>query len=126
MPSNDDAVRDPVDEPGQARSRTVYSANRTVRAPELALPEALVPNTRLKMDGLSFLSMLPAGTIPVAFLDPQYRGVLEKLAYGKEGNLIYDFSQNRSNSLINKDLSPIDISLSNAYISSHGKGMRDE
>ncbi|MCY4589775.1 MAG: hypothetical protein OXE86_04240 [Alphaproteobacteria bacterium] len=87
MPSNVEAVRDPVDEPARARSRMVYSAIRTVRAPELALPEALVPNTRLKMDGLSFLSMLPAGTIPVAFLDPQYRGVLQKLAYGNEGDL---------------------------------------
>lgn len=29
--------------------------------------------------------MLPAGSIPVAFLDPQYRGVLDKLAYGNEG-----------------------------------------
>ena len=37
------------------------------------------------MDGLDFLSLLPASTIPVAFLDPQYRGVLEKLSYGNEG-----------------------------------------
>ena len=85
MPSNVEAVHDAVDDPARARSRTVYSANRTLRAPELALPEALIPNTRLKMDGLAFLSMLPADTFPVAFLDPQYRGVLEKLAYGNEG-----------------------------------------
>ena len=64
---------------------TVYSARRTVKAPPLELPEALKPNTRLKMDGKKFLSLLPERTIPVAFLDPQYRGVLEKLSYGNEG-----------------------------------------
>lgn len=42
-------------------------------------------NIRLKMDGLQFLSALQNESIPVAFLDPQYRGVLEKLSYGNEG-----------------------------------------
>lgn len=42
-------------------------------------------NTRLKMDGLQFLSALQDKSIPVAFLDPQYRGLLEKLSYGNEG-----------------------------------------
>lgn len=37
------------------------------------------------MDGLEFLSKIPPNAIPVAFLDPQYRGVLEKLFYGNEG-----------------------------------------
>lgn len=64
---------------------SVYSTDRIVQAPALDLPEALKPNTRLKMDGLEFLSMLPESAIPVAFLDPQYRGVLEKLSYGNEG-----------------------------------------
>ncbi len=64
---------------------TVFSGQRTVHAPPLAIPPALKPNTRLKMDGLEFLSLLPVGAIPVAFLDPQYRGVLEKLSYGNEG-----------------------------------------
>ena len=63
----------------------VFSGQRTVHAPSLALPDALKPNTRLKMDGIAFLSMLPAAAVPVAFLDPQYRGVLEKLSYGNEG-----------------------------------------
>ena len=58
---------------------------RTVHAPSLALPDALKPNTRLRMDGIAFLSMLPAAAVPVAFLDPQYRGVPEKLSYGNEG-----------------------------------------
>jgi len=37
------------------------------------------------MDGLKFLSLLPENSFPVAFLDPQYRGVLDKLNYGNEG-----------------------------------------
>jgi site-specific DNA-methyltransferase (adenine-specific) len=37
------------------------------------------------MEGLEFLALVPESTIPVAFFDPQYRGVLEKLAYGNEG-----------------------------------------
>ncbi|MCY4466304.1 MAG: DNA methyltransferase [Chloroflexi bacterium] len=37
------------------------------------------------MDGLHFLSLLPPDSIPVAFFDPQYRGVLDKLSYGNEG-----------------------------------------
>ena len=64
---------------------TVFSGERTVRAPALDLPAALKPDTRLRMDGLAFLALLPEGAIPVAFLDPQYRGVLEKLSYGNEG-----------------------------------------
>ena len=68
-----------------ATARAVFSNERTVHAPKLALPESLRPNTRLKMDGLEFLSLLPESAIPVAFLDPQYRGVLDKLAYGNEG-----------------------------------------
>lgn len=74
--------------PGPARdvaAKAVFSNERTVNAPRLTLPKSLRPNTRLKMDGLEFLSMLPESAIPVAFLDPQYRGVLEKLSYGNEG-----------------------------------------
>ena len=66
-------------------AKAVFSNERTVHAPRFNLPIPLKPNTRLKMDGLEFLSMLPESAIPVAFLDPQYRGVLEKLSYGNEG-----------------------------------------
>ncbi len=76
---------DPIDGTADTPSATVFSDRRTVRAPPLARPAALEPNARLKMDGLEFLSLLPPEAIPVAFLDPQYRGVLEKLAYGNEG-----------------------------------------
>ena len=53
----------------------------------MRLPDALRPDTRLRMDGLDFLSLLPAETMPVAFFDPQHRGVLDRLRYGNEGVL---------------------------------------
>ncbi len=68
-----------------ATAKAVFSNERTVQVPKITLPVSLRPNTRLKMDGLEFLSLLPESAIPVAFLDPQYRGVLDKLAYGNEG-----------------------------------------
>ncbi len=64
---------------------SVYSRERTVETSLPELPDVLRPNTRLRMEGLEFLALLPADTVPVAFFDPQYRGVLEKLAYGNEG-----------------------------------------
>lgn len=42
-------------------------------------------NKPLKMDGRELLSKIPEETIPVSFFDPQYRGVLDKLSYGNEG-----------------------------------------
>ena len=65
--------------------RTVFSNQRTMQAPPLTLPDALKPNTRIKMDGLNFLSMIQAAAVPVAFFDPQYRGVLDRMSYGNEG-----------------------------------------
>ena len=67
------------------RGKTVYSNRRVIQAPAIDLHPLLRPNERLKMDGLDFLSLLPPASIPVAFLDPQYRGVLDKLSYGNEG-----------------------------------------
>ena len=63
----------------------VFSDKRNIKSPNLVLPRSLVLNKRLKMDGLKFLSKIPDETIPVAFFDPQYRGVLDKLSYGNEG-----------------------------------------
>ena len=85
MPNAGRQIPLPIDGGPAPSVGSVYSPERTVRAPPLELPETLVPNTRLKMDGLEFLSLIPEGAIPVAFLDPQYRGVLEKLNYGNEG-----------------------------------------
>lgn len=42
-------------------------------------------NTKLKMNGLDLLCSLDDETIRVCFFDPQYRGVLDKLKYGNEG-----------------------------------------
>lgn len=53
--------------------------------PPLNLPSSLRPNTPLQMDGLEFLGKLSSETIRVAFFDPQYRGLYDKLRYGNEG-----------------------------------------
>ena len=37
-------------------------------------------------DALSLLRSLPTGCTPLVIFDPQYRGVLDKLAYGNEGS----------------------------------------
>ncbi len=63
----------------------VFSHQRIIQAPAIKHPPELKPNNRLKMEGLEFLSKLPADAIPVAFFDPQYRGVLDKMGYGNEG-----------------------------------------
>ena len=64
---------------------SVFSAVRDMVMPELELPTRLKFNVELEMEGLEFLSLLPSGKIPVAFLDPQYRGLLDKMSYGNEG-----------------------------------------
>ncbi len=71
--------------PVAAPAPSVFSRRREIQAPRLELPPELTPDSRLKMDGLEFLGLLPAGATPVAFFDPQYRGVLDKLRYGNEG-----------------------------------------
>ena len=43
-------------------------------------------NERNVGDGLEMLSGLTDGAAAAAFFDPQYRGVLDKLAYGNEGD----------------------------------------
>ena len=64
---------------------SVFSNERLIEQPPIALPPELPTNTRLKMDGLHLLAALPDSTVPAAFFDPQYRGVLDHLAYGNEG-----------------------------------------
>ena len=67
-------------------NRSTQAANEDLEAPlEKRLPDGIEPNRRLQMDGIAFLSQLPDESISAAFLDPQYRGVLDKLAYGNEG-----------------------------------------
>ena len=66
-------------------TNNVFSKERVVKSPSIELCDILKPNIRLKMDGLKFLSLLPNESMPIAFLDPQYRGVLDKMNYGNEG-----------------------------------------
>lgn len=66
-------------------SSNVFSTERNLQAPPIDLPDFVKPNTRLKMDGLKLLSHFPLESVPVTFLDPQYRGVLDKMKYGNEG-----------------------------------------
>src|SRR3954452_19644250 len=42
-------------------------------------------NSKLKMDGLTLLKSLENNSVSVVFFDPQYRGVLDKMNYGNEG-----------------------------------------
>ena len=65
---------------------SVYSAARAIVQPALDLPEHLSFNARIRMNGLEFLEALPECAFPAAFLDPQYRGVLDHLSYGNEGD----------------------------------------
>ncbi len=64
---------------------SVFSSIREVIQPRLELPKGMQYNQRLKMEGLHFLGKIPDKQISVAFLDPQYRGVLDHLNYGNEG-----------------------------------------
>lgn len=71
--------------PQITNKQNVYSGIRTVQSTSIELHEDLKPNTRMQMEGLKFLGILPVGKIQVAFFDPQYRGVLDNLSYGNEG-----------------------------------------
>ena len=42
-------------------------------------------NQKLEMNGLELLSHIGDGEVKLAFFDPQYRGVLDKMKYGNEG-----------------------------------------
>ena len=68
-----------------APAATVFGNDRKLKSPPLKTPRGLRLNERMKMDGRKFLSRLPDAGIPVAFFDPQYRGVLDRLGYGNEG-----------------------------------------
>ena len=63
----------------------VFSCNHTLASPLISLSADLGLNRRLQMDGRTFLQKLPEGSFPVAFFDPQYRRILDKMRYGNEG-----------------------------------------
>ncbi|MCY4097021.1 MAG: hypothetical protein OXF40_01990, partial [Rhodospirillales bacterium] len=73
-----------MSEPTDSTS-SVYSSARDLSQPTVSLTRGLSYGVRLKMEGLHLLSTLPDGGVPVVFFDPQYRGVLEHLSYGNEG-----------------------------------------
>lgn len=43
-------------------------------------------NKKLCMDGLKLLEMIPDNSMSACFFDPQYRGILDKMDYGNEGD----------------------------------------
>lgn len=45
----------------------------------------ITKNTKLTIDGLTLLKSLESASIDLCFFDPQYRGVLDKMRYGNEG-----------------------------------------
>ena len=63
----------------------VFSNTRTLIQPEFEIPEGILVDRPQVMDGLELLSKLPDNSIPLVFFDPQYRGILNKLNYGNEG-----------------------------------------
>lgn len=68
-------------------SASVFGNKPVIVSPPMTPPSGLKFNTRNKMDGLKLIAKLDDASIPVAFFDPQYRGILDKLAYGNEGAL---------------------------------------
>jgi site-specific DNA-methyltransferase (adenine-specific) len=53
----------------------------------------LQPFVKYQADAEVLLAAIPAGTVATAFFDPQYRGVLDKLEYGNEGERQKERSQ---------------------------------
>ncbi len=64
---------------------SVYSSKRAARASAAKLPGKLALDRRRRMDGLRLLGQLADASVPAAFLDPQYRGILDRMKYGNEG-----------------------------------------
>ena len=70
---------------GKNNTRTVFSHERNGDVVEINLHNRLELNKRLKMDGIELMRLVHDSSIPVAFLDPQYRNVLDNMGYGNEG-----------------------------------------
>ncbi|MEJ7830079.1 MAG: hypothetical protein WKF91_17855, partial [Segetibacter sp.] len=72
----------------QAKRSSVYSNLRAEpKEPkgEVIFSRRLHINEPNVMDGLELLSLLNGNVIKAAFLDPQYRGILDRMKYGNEG-----------------------------------------
>ena len=85
MTTMEDRYADPAVDVQETSTFDFYQEDTSPGGTGFTLPEELELNTRLKMDGLKLLELLPEDTIPAVFFDPQYRGVLDKLKYGNEG-----------------------------------------
>ncbi len=65
---------------------TVLACDRASAPKAAPVSEWPLPlNQRNHGDGLALLEQLEPQSIPVCFFDPQYRGILDKMAYGNEG-----------------------------------------
>ena len=72
--------------PGLMNDMTVFAATRAPGACQPAAAEWPLPlNRRNRCDGLKLLAMLQDATAPLCIFDPQYRGILDKMQYGNEG-----------------------------------------
>lgn len=65
-------------------NRNVFSKTRTIVQPYIDTTDLHI-DTRQTMDGLELLAKLQPNTIPLVFLDPQYRHILDRQSYGNEG-----------------------------------------
>ena len=87
LPSDDQNKEGPSDSDMAPNGKgiSVFSNERKLSTSQFVVPDSLKLNCRNKMEGLSFLKLLPDEAVPVVFFDPQYRGLLDKLNYGNEG-----------------------------------------
>ena len=84
--------------------------NESLETVKNAIQQIIKLNDRNIMDGRDFLSLIPDGIIPVAFFDPQYRGVLDRQKFGNEGKTRGKFRsdlEQMSENIINKFIDEI-------------------
>lgn len=97
----------------KTRSQSVFSNERNVVQPPVALPEGFIANAANKADGLELLTGLQSDSFPLFIFDPQYRGVLDRQKYGNEGERQKDRAllSQMSETLIKKFIKLIDQAL---------------
>ncbi|MDI9349720.1 MAG: DNA methyltransferase [Candidatus Symbiobacter sp.] len=88
FPAPGPAIRGRLEPDSRPNAKSVYGKNRQDAAILFNhLPPGLkeIANQRVCADGIGFLQQFPDGSVPMAFFDPQYRGVLDRMNYGNEG-----------------------------------------
>ena len=58
---------------------------RLTAPPPAFAPAGVTPNAPNALDGRELLAALEECSVAACFLDPQYRGVIDRLRYGNEG-----------------------------------------